>query len=200
MLATMRARISNEVDCGECAARGRCWPGESIAGAGFLVRRARRVPAGEPVFEQGSPFDAPCIVTDGCIALIEILRDGDERIVAFRVPGEIVGLESLNRKTHRYGARAVTESALCRLRWNPGHGGGTRNSALLRALLGKAVSQSAESTLPWPGLPAVERVRAFLADFHERSGRSPPLTRAQIGQYLGLAEETVVRAMKALAR
>jgi CRP-like cAMP-binding protein len=43
-------------------------------------------------------------------------------------------------------------------------------------------------------------VRAFLVDFHERTGRAPPLTRAQIGQYLGIAEETVVRAMKAMDR
>jgi CRP-like cAMP-binding protein len=54
--------------------------------------------------------------------------------------------------------------------------------------------------MPWAGLSAVERVRAFVADFRSRTDQPLCMTRAQIGQYLGLAEETVVRAMKALRR
>jgi CRP-like cAMP-binding protein len=86
---------------------------------------------------------------------------------------------------------------LCRLRWSP-QGGLARNPSLLRALLAKATAQSGETCAPWAGLAAVERVRAFLADFRRRANKPLPMTRAQIGQHLGLAEETVVHAMKAL--
>ncbi len=188
---------SNEVDCGDCVGRRRCWGAEAVPGAGFMVRRLRLLPAGEALFDQDSPFDAPCIVTRGCIAVTELLDDGRERIVAFRVPGEIVGLESWNRARHRYGAYAIAESTLCRLRWQAS---GSRNPAVLRALLTKATTQSADTTMPWAGLPAAERVAAFLEDFRSRTDQPLPMTRAQIGQYLGLAEETVVRAFKALIR
>ena len=103
------------------------------------------------------------------------------------------------RTTSRYGALALAPSTLCRLRWSTASAG-ARSATLLRALLGKATTQSGDISMPWPGLPARERVRAFLADFRSRTDQPMPMTRAQIGQYLGMAEETVVRALKALAR
>ena len=169
------------------------------AGGGFLVRRVKPLQAGEVFFRQGAPFEAPFLVTSGCLAITELLADGSERITAFRVPGEMVGLESWNLRTHRYGALALAPSTLCRLRWSTASAGG-RSATLLRALLAKATTQSGDVSMPWPGLPARERVRAFLADFRSRTDQPMPMTRAQIGQYLGMAEETVVRAFKALER
>jgi CRP/FNR family transcriptional regulator len=179
--------------------RQRCWQGDSAPGAGFLVRRVSPIDTGGILFRQGEAFVAPCIVTSGCIAVTELRADGSERIVAFRVAGEIVGLESWNHRTHRFGAHAVAASTLCRLRWHAA-GGAIRSTALLRALLAKATAQSADISMPWAGLAAVDRVRAFVDDFRRRSNGSLPMTRAQMGQYLGLAEETVVRALKALGR
>lgn len=167
--------------------------------AGFTVRRLRPLEAGEVLFREGEDFDAPYLVTSGCLSVTELLGDGTERIVAFRVRGEILGMESWNQSTRRFGARALIASTVCRLRWGPS-GAASRSAALLRALLAKATAQSADLSMPWPGLPAVERVRAFVADFRARSEQPLPMTRAQIGQYLGLAEETVVRAFKALER
>ncbi len=155
--------------------------------------------AGEVFLRQGEPFAAPFLVTSGCLAITELLTDGSERIAAFRLPGEVVGLESWNLSAHRYGAQALVPSTLCRLRWSASSTG-ARSATLLRALLAKATLQSGEHSMPWPGLPARERVRAFLEDFRGRTEQPPPMTRAQIGQYLGLAEETVVRALKALGR
>lgn len=169
------------------------------AGAGFLVRRVKPLQSGESFCRQGEPFEAPFLVTSGCLAVTELLADGSERIVAVRLPGEMVGLESWNLQTHRYGAVALAPSTLCRLRWSAASAG-ARSATLLRALLAKATGQSCDLSLPWPGLPARERVRAFLADFRGRTDQPMPMTRAQIGQYLGMAEETVVRAFKALER
>lgn len=199
MLQAMPAMNPHDVDCGTCPASRRCWPEPATPGGAFLVRRMKPLPAGAVLFNQGSSFEAPFIVTRGCVAVTELLADGAERIVAFRVPGEMVGLESWNRPTHRYGAQAVVATTLCRLRWSA-QGGTLRGAALLRALLIRATAQSGEIAMPWAGLSAVERVRAFIGDFRGRTDQPLPMTRAQIGQYLGLAEETVVRAMKTLGR
>lgn len=196
--ASMTCARSNDVDCGGCVSSRRCWGNEATLGCGFLVKRVRPLDAGDVLFREGSAFEAPYMVTSGCMAVTELLADGSERIVAFRVPGEVVGLESWNREVHRFGALAVSSTTLCRLRW---HRAGTavRHTGLLRALLAKATAQS-DASLPWPGLPAMERVRVFIEDFRDRAGQPLPMTRAQIGQYLGLAEETVVRALKSLER
>lgn len=198
MLIGMRAHgpEGNEVDCGSCVSSGRCWPDGAMPNAGFTVRRMRPLGSREVLFREGSVFDAPYLVTSGCVSVTELLSDGVERIVAFRVRGEVLGLESWSRGIHRYTAQALTASTVCRLRWSAAG----RGAPVLRALLAKATAQSAELSMPWPGLPAVERVRAFVADFRARTDQPLPMTRAQIGLYLGLAEETVVRAFKALDR
>lgn len=195
----MQARHGQEVDCADCIASIRCWRERVAAGAGFNVSRARPLAAGDVLFPEGAKFDAPYIVTSGCLRLTELLEDGAERIVAFKVPGEIIGLESCNRPTHRYGAYAVNSATVCRLRWSASGVAG-RPAAVLRSLLTKAGDELVQATHPWAGLSAVERVRAFAEDFRQRTAQPLPMTRAQIGQFLGIAEETVVRAFAQLRR
>jgi CRP/FNR family transcriptional regulator, anaerobic regulatory protein len=192
----MQKQRAGEADCGECSSAQRCWRGEATPDAGFLVRRVRLLEVDEELFQQGSTFEAPYIVTSGCMALIELLPDGRERILAFRVPGEMVGLESWNCGVNEYSARAIAQTTLCRLRWNAGSL--TRNATLLRTLLAKSTSAAGRMHTPWPGLSAQERVSRFIEDFRNRTDQPLPMTRAQIGSYLGMAEETVVRSMKAL--
>jgi CRP/FNR family transcriptional regulator len=189
----------DEVDCADCAGRGRCWQEPVPAGAGFLVRRHRPLQSGDILFRQGEAFDAPHVVTSGCIILTETQHDGTERIVAVRVPGEIVGLENLHSRTQHYGAQAVGSTTLCRLRWGASGLAG-RSAALLRALVNRSSMQFEQAVKPWAGLASVDRVRLFLEDLRARSDQPVPLTRAQIGRCLGLAEETVVRALAELRR
>jgi CRP/FNR family transcriptional regulator len=190
--------VREEVDCDGCAAGRRCWPEGIAPAAGFMVRRVRPLTAGEFLFRAGDPFEAPFMLTSGCVSLVQALDDGRERIVAFRVPGELLGLECWNQPVHRYSAQAITATTCCRLRWSTAPNA-ARSATLLRALLAKATSQSMPSSMPWASLSAVERVRAFVEDFRSRTDQPLPMTRAQIGSYLGMAEETVVRAFKVLA-
>ena len=196
-LDRMSSVTTSETDCGDCPAGRRCWADAVSPGAGFLVRRVKPLSAGSVLFGQGEAFEAPYVVTSGCVAVTELLADGAERIVAFRLPGDMVGLESCNQPVHRYGAQAISDATVCRLRWSSA-GIAARGAPLLRALLAKAIAQSPE-VAPWAGLTAVERVRAFVDDYRRRTDQPLPMTRAQIGQFLGLAEETVVRAFKMLA-
>jgi CRP/FNR family transcriptional regulator len=189
----MRKPLPAEVDCAGCISSPRCWREEVPPANGFVVQRVKPLEAGEILFAEGARFEAPYVVTSGCLGVTELLPGGDERIVAFLVPGDVAGLESWNRETHRYGVQAVSAATLCRLRWSAR----PRSAALLRALLDKA-SLQLSAAAPWAGLPAAERVAGFVADFRRRTDQPMPMTRAQIGRHLGLAEETVVRALKSL--
>lgn len=197
ILRGMRNEEREDVDCAACPATERCWQQRVPMAAGFMVRRVRPLEPGEVLVRAGAPFRAPFIVTSGCLGVIELLADGTERIVAFRLPGEIVGLESPNALAHRYGVQAVSSATVCRLRWHKGGIDGL-GSAVLGKLLAKTTLQCEQAAHPWAGLPSVERVRAFIEDFRSRTDQPLPMTRAQIGQYLGIAEETVVRAFAQL--
>jgi CRP/FNR family transcriptional regulator len=187
----MKVFDRHEVDCGKCVAAVRCWQERLPADSGLLVRRQRPLEAGEFLFQQGERFESPYILTSGCIALPETLPNGNERIVAFRVAGEIIGLEAWAGGIHLHGAQAVTPATVCRLKWS------TKGLtvALMKFLIAKLGTQLDRATRPWAGLAAADRVAAFVEDFERRGGMAPPMTRAQIGLHLGLAEETVVRAL-----
>jgi CRP/FNR family transcriptional regulator len=203
--ALRRVRGYVDVDCADCLASRRCW-GEALASrSDVIVKRQDSLRTGARLLTQGEPFGGVYLLVMGCLCLRETLPDGAERIVGFRVPGELVGLEAWVRGRYAYTAEAAEVTMVCRLAWPGASGTAGASSGLLQRLLSKTAEQLDRCTPPWPGLPAVERVAAFVEDFARRArgdGTSDrvnlPMTRAQLGSYLGLAEETVVRALAQL--
>ncbi len=202
----LRGVSSTETDCAACPASRRCWgdvlplPAEAVH-----ARREPPLERGARLIEQG---DEPglYIVATGCLVLRVSLPDGSQRVVGLRLPGELVGLESYSRGEQVYTAQAASASAVCRLRLPPA-GAAAMHGALLERLLLKSAAQPERAAAPWAGLPAVERVAAFIENYSQRAQLSAredpfklPLTRADIGSYLGLAPETVVRALGHLSQ
>ncbi len=200
----LRGVTSAETDCAACPAVRRCW-GDSLPADCVHARREPPLDRGTRLLEQGTPA-ALYIVAGGCLVLRVSLPDGSQRVVGLRLPGELIGLESYARGEQVYAAQAAAPSAVCRLRL-PAPGTGGAHGALLERLLLKSAAQPERAAAPWAGLPAVERVAAFIENYTQRaqlSGREDPfklpLTRADIGSYLGLAPETVVRALGHLSQ
>jgi CRP/FNR family transcriptional regulator len=205
--ASRRVRGHVDVDCADCLASRRCWSTPLSSGSGVIVKRQDSLRTGASLLTQGEPFSAVYLLVSGCLYLRETLPDGAERIVGFRVPGELVGVEGWVSGRYNYTAVALETTTVCRLAWSGASNTQSSSSALLHALLAKVATQLDRSAPPWPGLPAVERVAAFVEDFARRARGSGgtaddrvhlPMTRAQLGSYLGLAEETVVRALAQL--
>lgn len=200
------AVLRGDFDCAGCPHAGRCWGEPPRPGAGILVTRRMALAPGEVLFRQGDAFDGVFMIASGCLKLRETSSYGGERIAAIRTPGEIVGLEGWAEGRHPHAAIAATEARLCRLKMPPR--GRSVSVDLLERLLCKAAVQLERASRPWTGGAAAERVAAFVEDLAERlgderlaHGAAPlPLTRAEIGSYLGLAEETVVRALAKLRR
>lgn len=192
-------------DCAYCAASRRCWDEAPLPGTGFRAQRDLRLERGAVLPLAPGPHRTAFVVASGCLALRETLVDGTQRTAGFRLPGELVGVESWARGGNPYEIRAATASEVCRL-IVPRGGHGSGNGPFLERLLVKCAAQIDRAMRPWSGLPATERVGAFVEDFLERAqikgsatGRLRlPMTRADIGSYLGLAEETVVRALARL--
>lgn len=195
-----------DIDCADCLAARRCWGAPLEERSGIHARREGLLPKGTLLLRQGEPFGAIHIVVRGCLCLRETMLDGAERIVGFRVRGELVGIEGWARGHCTYTAEAAETTMTCRLSWPGASGKAAGSNALLQRLLAKTAIQLDRSSTPWSGLPAVERVAAFVEDFVRRARADHatrehvtlPMTRAQLGSYLGLAEETIVRALAQL--
>ncbi len=200
-----RNGAQSEPDCAVCPGTRRCWGAEPLSADAVHARREPPLERGARLLEQGGT-PAVYIVATGCLVLRMSLPDGSQRVVGLRLPGELVGLESYARGIQPYTAQAATASAVCRLRM-PEPGTAAGHGTLLERLLLKSAAQPERAAAPWAGLPAIERVAAFIENYIERAQLTAreerfrlPLTRADIGSYLGLAPETVVRALGHLSQ
>ena len=193
-----------ERECAACSASSHCWDGRPTRGSGLTIDRSILLERGSTLFMQGERFDGIYVVASGCLKLRELRADGTERIIAFRTPGELVGLEGWVSGQHPHAAIAANRTKVCRIKTT--RGGRIAGSELLECLLRKAAVQLERAASSWVSLPATERVAAFLEDFAKRMRQQDivnddsnlPMTRAEIGSHLGLAEETVVRALAKL--
>src|SRR5687768_14160694 len=96
----------NPRDCGRCETALTCWGAPVPVESGFVSRHRSAVRRRTSLFSQGEWFKALYVVVSGCLKLQEVSPDGAERIVAFRVAGEMVGLEGWSRGQHPHSAIA----------------------------------------------------------------------------------------------
>lgn len=148
-------------------------------------------PAGSEIFAQGEKAGSLYQVEFGVVRVYRLLADGRRQISAFHVAGEIFGFEAGPR--HHFFAEAVAATGLRVMR-------PSARADLARDLLPLALEElvrAQEHLLVLGRQNAAERVAAFLLDMAERQGGLEqielPMSRADIGDYLGLTIETVSR-------
>jgi len=165
------------------------------------------VKAGAPIFDEGEAATHRYNLTSGCIRIYKLLGDGRRQIIGFLFPGDFLGLAIEDE--YAYGAEAVVESHLCRFPQRDLEDLISRYPALEKRLLGVTKHELAiaqEQMVLLGRKSAEEKVVTMLLTFSRRAqhrGQSEnpvflPMTRADLGDYLGLSTETVSRTMTQL--
>ncbi|MER8373938.1 helix-turn-helix domain-containing protein [Mesorhizobium sp. M1406] len=153
-------------------------------------------PAGSEIYAQGEKAGALYQVEFGAVRIYRLLADGRRQISAFHLAGETFGFEA--DTTHHFFAEAINATAVRVLRLNAG----ADMSHQLLPLALKGLTRAQEHLLVLGRQNAIERVAAFLVDIAERQGGlrqvELPMSRMDIGDYLGLTIETVSRVFTRL--
>lgn len=197
-------------DCHFCPVHARCL----VRGADsdtladwrnmMLPGRTLRAP-GTALFEAGDAADTLYFVRSGCIKTCTIDRDGSERVRALYLPGDIIGIDTLDIAHHRVSAVAVTPSQVCALPSQGVLAMMERTPLLMRRLARRMSHALAEAQALAGENTADERVAAFLLHMQARLPAAPsgaiqlPMTRRDIANYLRLATETVSRVITRFA-
>lgn len=188
----------------------RCWPDEAAPDCEATVSRGPVLRAGQRAWTTATAFDGPCLVRSGCLKVQAVDPGGSERITEFALPGDIVGLESLGAARHVDEAIAVADTMLCRLEWPPQGEDAAAQGRLATQLLERIGRQLRERMVIRHDAGPQQAVSSFLRWLGGRIGRPEgetgegrvayelPMTRREIGLYLGLAEETVCRTLRRL--
>ncbi len=169
-----------------------------------VVKRRRLLERGEPLFQPGDPFLFLYAVKFGSLKTYVSLPDGHDQITGFHLPGELLGLDAIDGEVHPCGARALEPTGLCEVPLNRLEELGELVSGVQRQMLRIMSRQLLHDQRLQTVLcrqNADERLAAFLLSLSDRlRGRGfdgdrfrLSMTRADIGNYLGVAKETVSR-------
>ncbi len=202
----LKARI--ETACTECALSQLCLPvalsEADVEALEAIIDRSKPLSRGDYLYQAGDAFSALYVVRSGAVKTFTVDSGGTEQITGFYFPGELFGLSGINEVQQNATAQALERTSLCILPYDELDRLYADVPSLARqimrvmsdeirddhALLTLVSKKRAESRLATFLLSIAQRLKKRkLPDDHFQLS----MTRSDIGNYLGLAEETVSR-------
>jgi len=199
------------------AKRDGAWYGPSeISGMLELLEASvpvhrRVVHAEEHVFQMGQRFGRIFVVNSGCFKLQILSGEGHDQVVGLHFKGDWMGLDGIAGGQYGCDAVAMDTGEIWTIDYGALLQAAVRVPALLVALhsaMSRQLLRDHHTMMSLCTLPADARVAGFLRYWanalDERGLRNDQITlrmsRAEIGNYLGMTLETVSRALSRMAR
>lgn len=162
------------------------------------------------LYRNGDPFTSFYAVKSGTLKSVFTSIDGEEQIVGFHLPGELVGLDGLNTQRHTCDCVALERTSVCELPAVRIEELSRKYASLHRemhSIIGKTISEDQSMLLLLARRTAKQRLASFITSLSQRSGRRGasinqfdlPMSMRDIANYLGLAPETLSRLVKKFA-
>jgi CRP/FNR family transcriptional regulator, anaerobic regulatory protein len=206
--ATVIDIVTLKAACSECSLRDLCLPlglgADDMRALEGTVKGHRKLSKGDFLYRVGDPFRSLFAIRSGSTKTCEIAADGSVQITGFHLPGELLGIDAISSEQHPCDVVALETTEVCNLPFG-------QLEALARVvpglqhqlfrLMSREIMQEEVQLLMLGRMKAEERLAAFLLSFskrYQRLGHSPtdlrlPMSRQDLGDYLGLALETVSR-------
>jgi CRP/FNR family transcriptional regulator len=199
--------------CGHCSLRQLCLPAdigiEDLARLDEVVRRRRPLRRDERLFRHGDALSSIYVARNGAFKTVSLSESGDERVIGFHLPGELMGLDALANGAHRCEAVALDPAEVCEVPVDDLAGVAAQLPGLQRQLMrviGQSIALDRDHAEMLARRHANERIALFLHGLGERLGHIGQsslrfrlaMSREDIASYLGLAIETVSRGFSRL--
>jgi CRP/FNR family transcriptional regulator len=203
-----KVRKLTDVHCKSCGVASICLPA-SLAHSEMdkldvIIERNLPLKKGDHVFRQGDPFFAIYAIRAGTLKTYTVTNQGEEQINGFYFPGELVALSAINNMAYPISAKALETTMICEIPYENLDKLTGQLPELRRQItnsMAKEIRYEQQMMMLLSKKTADERVATFLVKLSERfklRGYSPTLfrlsmSRNEIGNYLGLAVETISR-------
>jgi CRP/FNR family transcriptional regulator len=207
--------LSNRAAVAASAAANRA-AGDRIAASldqieGAVAVQRRIVRQGDFLYQAGKAFTHLFVVNTGMFKVVNFSRDGREQIVGLKYRGDWLGFDGISEGWHECDAVALDTGEVWSIAYDALLLAGARAPVLMGEVHRAMSRESARdrgSLMSVCTLPADARVADFLCNWAgalaSRGLRTDQVTlrmsRAEIGNYLGLTLETVSRAMSRFNR
>ena len=176
-----------------------------------LSPRRRVVHAGDVVYSAGERFESLYVLNSGFFKMVNLAAAGREQVVSLKFRGDWLGFDGIAAGTYSCDAVAMDTGEVWVIRYDELLAASVAHPALLSALhvaMSREIGRDRDSLMSVCTLPADARVAEFLRSWANSLAKSGlrsdqitlRMTRAEIGNYLGMTLETVSRALSRLAR
>jgi CRP/FNR family transcriptional regulator len=184
-----------------CQASGYDRP--ELSGLRHMAERVGPLRTGEYLYRPMSPFRALYAVQTGMAKTVAVDVAGREQVLAFHLPGEMIGLDAMEREVHDNAVVALGKTQFCRFPYPAVRQLSSRQPDVPWHLVQSASQRISRLQLSSGNYMAEERFAAFLVDLRDRrvmlglpGDYLPlPMSRADIGNHLRLTTETVSRLL-----
>lgn len=200
--------------CKTCSLAELCLPrglqDEEMQRLDDVIKTRKVVHAGDVLFKEGDKNRSIYAVRSGSVKTFSVLESGEEQVLGFHLPGEIVGLAGLDQAIHNCCSKALETSSICELPLDELEVICQQIPSLQKQLLkliSREISQDHKMLLLLAKKNSDQRVATFLLSLSGRfklrglSSKSfiLSMSRQDIANYLGLAVETVSRILSKLS-
>lgn len=212
MTASNKSTLINfdrlKVSCGQCSLSELCFPHgmspDDMEKLDAVIEQIKPLHKNDYLFREGDKSSGVFAVRSGSVKTLVESPNGDEQIVGFHMPGELLGLDAFMDNVHTCTAIALETTSVCSMPVDkldklcmslPSlHG-------QMRRIMGKEVTEEHRMLLMLGKMSAEEKVATFLLSVSKRMAERHwkatefvlSMPRQDIANYLGLAVETVSR-------
>ena len=203
------------VSCGSCRLNELCLPIALSEGEmqqlDDIVERNRPYKKADHLYRQHDEFRSIFAVRSGSFKTYVLSSSGSGRVTGFYLPGEIIGMDGIADRTHANSAVALEHASICEIPFSQLESLSLKLPSLQHnffSILGAEITKDQKIHTILSSYSAEQRIASFLlgvSSRYARVGLSPtrfhlPMTRGDIGEYLGLTVETVSRLFTALQK
>lgn len=205
-----------DVSCDTCRMRVLCLPAaldqHHLTSLDAIIEERLTLQAGDYLYHQNQPFTALHAILAGSIKTYTTHEDGWVRITGCHLPGEIFGFSAIDGDHYRSTARALEDTLVCELPFSDLEDLCRKipdlQSRLLHLMSQRLVEDHQLAAQFLHKRPARKRLATFLLSLSTRAARRGestsdlrlPMSRTDIGNYLGITLETVCRELARLEK
>ena len=197
-----------KVACKNCRLGEICLPRglaqEEMEKLDNIVGRGRPLARGEALYRQGDKMTSLFAIHSGSLRSYTVTQDGTEQTLGFYLPGELVGLDGLEKNQHSCTTEALETTSICELPYQNLQSLCGQLPSLqmqMMRLLGKELAGDHDVLLLLGKRSAEERLAAFLLSLSKRYAErgfsatefNLSMSRHDISNFLGVAVETISR-------
>ena len=194
--------------CTTCAFSRAClsegYAKQDLAALHVLVEHVGPYQPGQLIFKEGDAFNAIAAVRAGTVKTFILDETGNERVLGFHLPGEVIGLDAIHSARYPCSAVALDTVTLCRLSFPKLSVLAARMPGLQQQLFRLLSHNIGRYNLFAGDSSSEQRLAAFLLLLSRRyaeRGFSPcrfllTMSRTDIANHLRLAPETVSRIIR----